>query len=747
MSRRRALGIAIAILALTAGYLVPAAYFPLAEPDEARYAEVAREMLVTGDYVTPRINLEPFLDKPPLTYWAGAASLALFGEHEFAARLPVLLAALGGLLLTFTLARRMAGTQVAMPAVLCLATAPLYVGMGQILTLDMPLTFWVTAAMVGFWRAHSDGHRWWVRAAAVALAAGTLTKGPVAIVLVAVPIGAFTLLRGTRTERRRLLDPLAMLLLGVLIIPWFGLVDALHPGFLVSFLGRHHVARFAAPWHHQEPFWFFLAVLPVATFPWGPLVLMDRSLWPRLRSPSAWSDTTWFLALWAGWPLLLFTLSQSKLIPYITPALPPLAILAGGALTRRWGSEPARLVDRTTDLLGAVGSVTLLVGMIMPWFSDHPRAPLVQPLVLAGGCVLLVPSWMAGRARPVRAALALGVGVAMLLGVAVTGRALAKDYRTLSLAVARIAKPGDRIGVYRRYVQSLPFYTKRSVFVVRDDSAWRPNTQDLARMWAQDDSRILLLVDRTALADLRAHLQPPPQVLASTRKKLLISNRASVDTARSLPESGLAGGHARASGDDARLDGDAAAPHRVQKVGVEIARREGLVVLEHGEQRARHDVIGQRRKVTAEDRAHGGGQIGVHPPRRPHAPRGSQPSSLGMRSAARCRAGASSAATSASRIADQRGWVTVTTAAPAPARAHRSPRIRAPSGASRSRRTDRCRTSETSRRVLPARRRATRRPYSGRRTPRSRCRACSASAQSRPRCGRGALVDPHGGRS
>jgi 4-amino-4-deoxy-L-arabinose transferase-like glycosyltransferase len=516
--------IVVVVVALAALYVVPAALSPLAEPDEARYAEVAREMAMTGDLITPRINQAPFLDKPPLTFWLGSACLLVFGERELAARLPVLLAASGGILLTFAIGRRLAGRYVALLAAFLLAISPLYLGMGQILTLDMPLTFWVTATMLCLWRRLQGGGVGCLRLAAVALAGGILTKGPIAAVLVATPIAVWVLVQRRHDGLRRLLDPLALVLLAALSLPWFALAGHENPGFVGAFVVRHHLQRFAAPWHHGEPFWFFLAVLPVATFPWGVLALGDRTHWKRLGRPADWSGETQFLVLWALWPALLFSLSRSKLIPYVTPSLPPLAILAARALTETWRRTPALLARRGADMLGAIGTLALTIGIGLPTLSSHPRAASVEPFLLSAGLALLVPSWLAGRLRPKHAITALGVGIVVFLGVAASGRTLAKNYRSLSLAAADFAAPTDRIGVYQRYVQGLPFYAKRPIFVVRDDPPWRPNTSDLARAWAGNE-RILLVIDDAALERIRPLLDPPPYVLTSERQKLLVSNR------------------------------------------------------------------------------------------------------------------------------------------------------------------------------------------------------------------------------
>src|SRR5271156_520127 len=173
------------------------------EPDEGRYAEIAREMVVSGDYVTPRDDFELYFEKPPLVYWTNAASIRIFGVNEFAVRLPAALFSIGQVVLTAALAEAMLGALAGFFAALTLALTPLFFGFARFATLDPALAFFLTAALAAFYIAARDDSfaqpsaRRLMLTSAAMLALGTLAKGPIALLL-----GGAIPLAWMATERR-----------------------------------------------------------------------------------------------------------------------------------------------------------------------------------------------------------------------------------------------------------------------------------------------------------------------------------------------------------------------------------------------------------------------------------------------------------------------------------------------------------------------------------------------------------------
>ena len=180
----------LVLLFVPALLLYPCLSFPLIEPDESRYAEIPREMLQRGDWITPRLQGEPYLEKPPLLYWVTAASFRLFGVHDWAARLPPALAVHGSVLLLYFFGRRFLGERAAFRGALMLSLAPGFVSIGRLLLIDGVLTFCTTLALFAAFEAVRGGRlrwSWWLLSAA-ACGLGVLGKGPVAVALLVPPL-------------------------------------------------------------------------------------------------------------------------------------------------------------------------------------------------------------------------------------------------------------------------------------------------------------------------------------------------------------------------------------------------------------------------------------------------------------------------------------------------------------------------------------------------------------------------------
>ena len=530
---------AVATLAL---YLYGAHGFALADPDEARYGEIAREMIERGDWATPHLNQVKYLEKPPLVYWATALSFLGLGQSEFAARVPTVLAGLVTLLLSALLARRLYGSQTALLATAMLAWAPLFGFLSIVLTLDMSLTACTTAAMVAVWRAWSGGgDRRWVRVAYAATALAMLVKGPVAVVLVGGTTFLFLVAHGGWRALRPWFDWRALALAALIVLPWFLLVGWRNPEFWNYFIVDQHLHRYTSTKEHGEPIWYFAPVVLAGLAPWSLALLFDPALLRGALDPRRWVPGTRFLALWAAVILVFFSLSVSKLPTYVLPALPPLAIL--GARTLLWGIERGRSVGlmRAAWLLLVGGPILGLVAAVLPYVSHHFRTPLLVPYLLAAAVPIALTGFAAGRLlsarRPYAALVAFGAGWMLTFAVTVAGRGVANEYRSLGLAARAAMRPGDRCVLYHNFVQSMVYYSEQRCVMVGgageltfgskqgDQSAWFwPGDADLYREWS-GPGRLFVLFNRTQLDVHRPHLDPPPIEIASKDKKVLVANR------------------------------------------------------------------------------------------------------------------------------------------------------------------------------------------------------------------------------
>lgn len=366
------------LLALLVGpglLLYPSLAFPLLEPDESRYAQIPYEMIVRGDYLVPRLQGQPYLDKPPLFYWLVACSYRLFGIHQAAARLVPALAVHGCVLLAYFFGRRWLGGPAAFRGALFLALAPGLVTMGRMLLLDSLLTFWTTLALFAAFEARRGAglHRGWWLVAAAACGLAILAKGPVALLLVLPPLWLYRILSG-RSCPVSLGGWLAFaLLVAGIALPWYGALCWQVPGFLRYFLWEHHFLRFLTPFAHAHGVWFYGPVLLLGLLPATPwLVSFLRFLLSGEEAAAHHRPAELgFLLLAGGWCVFFFTLSTGKLPTYILPAFPPLALALGHYLAQeRWAR--ARSPWLVAGL--AFGTLAFVHHAALPWYADY-RSP------------------------------------------------------------------------------------------------------------------------------------------------------------------------------------------------------------------------------------------------------------------------------------------------------------------------------------------------------------------------------------
>lgn len=338
-----------ALLRLWAVFVVP-----FTDTTEARYAEIARKMVETGNWLTPQFDYGvPFWGKPPLHTWLSASGMQLFGISEVAARLPILLTALAVLYLIWIWVSDIIGRNAALVATVVLATMAMFFGASAFVMTDMPMVLGTTLVMVGFWQAVSrDGNRPWGYAVFLGLAVGMLAKGPVAVVLCGIPLTMWLILTWNWHLLRRLPWAGGTVLLVALVLPWYVAAEIATPGFLQYFLIGEHVQRFLTPgWHgdlygsgHQEAkgmIWLFWLM---AALPWSlaPVLLLIR---PKRTAEVFRQDCSGllvYLLLWTVAPLLLFTPASNILAAYVLPGLPAAAVLLVVLFTQVFGTHLGR---------------------------------------------------------------------------------------------------------------------------------------------------------------------------------------------------------------------------------------------------------------------------------------------------------------------------------------------------------------------------------------------------------------------
>ncbi len=486
----------------------------LGDPDEGRNAEAAREMLESGDWVTPHIDGVVYLDKPPAFFWAVALSYSLFGVGELSARAPSALFALATIVLVFAFARSRLGETGAWLAGLTLALSPLCIVFGRIVIFDMMLTFCMTASVLAAFEAlESDSRR--VLPAALFFAAaglGTICKGPVALIVPLLVAVAWTLVRGRPRTLGRLRFGTGAVVYFAIIVPWLILVEARNPGYLrYAIVGENLQRMTSNRFETARPFFFYAKVIVPGLFPF--ILLCAVAGWRRARASfsgrplkEAWraararlageSDARRLLvayaSTWLSVALLFFSLIASKRPSYMVPCSVPVAILGGHlwgrAFERRREGADAPGADATRAALtigltgiailcAMAGFVAILAGPagLATGFSQGKYDALLSNHLLFGGTgagLLAAAALLFATRRLERPAAAFAAAVlpiAVIVPLAHAASAYldeARSSRPVSRFLAAHLNPGDMVICYEQFRPGLNFYLRRPIHLV-----------------------------------------------------------------------------------------------------------------------------------------------------------------------------------------------------------------------------------------------------------------------------------------
>jgi 4-amino-4-deoxy-L-arabinose transferase-like glycosyltransferase len=529
----------VALLLLEGAVWVEPAGSWLAEPDEARYAEIPREMLASGDFVTPKLNGVPYLEKPPLLYWANAASLRLFGLTPWAARLPTRLFGLGTLLTLLVGTAAIWGTPAGFAAAIFYLAAPLGFAFSRVNLTDAPLTFFFTLTLFLARAAllrREAGRPWAILSALAGLAAagGFLSKGLVAVVLP----GAILFLWCLATRRMRFLPSLlfgpALPVFLVAAAPWFLLAENRNPGFLQFFFIHEHFQRFSTSVARRPgPIYYFVLIFLAGFLPGVPFFFASlKNAWRRDEP-----DPLFFL-LWFAIVLGFFSVSRSKLPPYLMPAFPAAAALAARAVFDRQPAGP-----------GAWRASALLAILLPAFVTLNPTARAwvreygLAPIAVSGFALLLLGTWAAPQLVKRGTSLALGAFAAGWTGFAVMAGLVwprippATDPHAICAAAAATAR-SDRATVvgYQAYLQGLPLALQSPIPLadyvgeLEPQFERRPEIREALfwtreKFWSQwrSGNRYAALIRRRDLPEFETS-GVPARVLASSPKHLLLRN-------------------------------------------------------------------------------------------------------------------------------------------------------------------------------------------------------------------------------
>lgn len=545
----------LTLLALVFGTLI---FFvlgrpPLANPDEGRYAQIPREMLAAGDWVTPRLNGIPYFEKPPLVYWTVGVAIKLFGPGELSARATPALFGLGGILLTYAAARRMHGRVAGLAAAGVLGTSLLYFAMSRVLLLDMAVSVLMSATLfcfiLGVREPVGTRRRWLFYGLYASAALATLTKGLIGFLVTGAVMFLWLLIFNQWKRLRPLHLPSGILLFLAIAAPWHLLAAQRNPEWAHFYFVHEHWERFTTTAHDRfEPWWYFIPVLLLGMFPWtGFLASAVREAvaggWQRRRE----NADAWFFVLWAGFIFLFFSKSQSKLIPYILPVFPAVAVLIGAWLARREAEgTPSKLrlgLRIFAFICGALG-VAMLVMVLKPgMIRDAAQAQALRPFGIGIAALLLfggVAGGWAARVRGVGAAVSAIIATmsGFFLLLALASPALQRpSTKGLAEVASHHVQPGERVYHYWAFFHDFVYYTQQPVglvsyidelevqFISAEERAARfIDDGELRRRWTEPGRSWLVLRKR----DSKALFADPAfryHLIAESRGHYLLSNQ------------------------------------------------------------------------------------------------------------------------------------------------------------------------------------------------------------------------------
>ncbi|MBI3566494.1 MAG: IPTL-CTERM sorting domain-containing protein [Elusimicrobia bacterium] len=447
---------------------------PLIEVDDARYAQVPAEMVRSGDWILPTLDGTPYVEKPPLWYWTAAASYEVFGVSEAAARLPMWLFGLLGVLGAGWLGTWLYSAAVGRAAAAATATAGLWLFLNHNMTLDLPVSvclLWATALALRT-LARPEDARWAAPAAWLAAALAFLSKGLIALLLPGLwVVGLSVLFPKLRRGALKLLSPAGLILFAAAVVPWFAAMQRRRPDFLHVFFVEQHFQRYLTPKYNRgAPWWFYLAVVPAGMLPWTAPFL--AGMWRAARKPFGPDFRGPALGYWVLGVCAFFSTSHSKLATYALPVFPHAAVLAAAALDEglpAWAKKLSRALGVLLLAAAAAGAAAALGGFlpakVWPPAGLPPQALTPLSVLLFGLLAALGAAQLAAPSLKAPAAALTGGGA--LAGVFLfAGLRLAAPLtgaRALGLAVGAEARAGDAVWTYDNYPHGLPFYARRPV--------------------------------------------------------------------------------------------------------------------------------------------------------------------------------------------------------------------------------------------------------------------------------------------
>lgn len=520
---------------------------PLFVPDEGRYAEIAREMIVSESYITPYLNGIKYFEKPILYYWLLVAAIKIGGLNLWAIRSVNAILALLGCLATYITTRKIYEERTAFLAIGILATNMLYFTMAHMVTLDMGVTVFISICLYAFLLGCSFQNRLYFLVSAIAASLAVLTKGLIGIVFPVMISIVWLLVFNQWRVLKNVPFFFCIGLFMLLTLPWHILIAINNPEFTYFYFINQHFLRYATlSIGHYQPVWFFFPVILIGYFPW--IFFLPFSFFIIQWKKFYQYRIEGFFLLWISLIFIFFSFSHSKLIPYILPIFPALSILtARGIITALDNSMDKRIVRIAQFLylclliFSCIMIYQLRLFVLNNTFPHQQQAEnffILIAILLLGSAIIANVLALKEKLLAAISATVVSTGLLLLLLLNAIPAIETRTIFPLANQLKLYLKPDDQVITYNQYYQDLPFYLERTVGILNwrnelefgslHQSGTEQKLLNDSAFWQafHSQNRVFVLISQEELQKLqKSNPNESLYNLASTSKNVLIANQ------------------------------------------------------------------------------------------------------------------------------------------------------------------------------------------------------------------------------
>jgi 4-amino-4-deoxy-L-arabinose transferase-like glycosyltransferase len=504
-------------------------------PDEPRYAQVAKEMAETGKWMLPHLNGNVYHEKPPLVFWMVALSFKIFGSFtEFAARFPIVLLAVIGLVCTYFLGKTLFDPVTGILSSLVLATTVEYFWLSRRLDLDIPITFFILLSLISFYRGYQKetGRRWYYLAFFCFIGLATLAKGPVGFILPLLTVIMYLALKGELRQLKEMRFGLGTCVFLLTLLLW--LVPAGLQGgkdYSQEIVLHQTVSRFFDAWAHHQPFYYYFQVFPADFLPWT--IFLPAALiwsfqgWRKKREGDFLFPFVWFIVVF-----IFFACSTGKRELYLLPLYPAAAIITGKLWADCFAGQENSFVKRYMNISLFILVCSMLIAGIVPFFIQAKfskfleSAPQVNFIPITAFFFVTALVLFVLRHRKIAyftlIVMMMICGMLYAVGSILPTLNPLKSAKPISREIISLMKPGDELVVYKKETSAFNFYT--GICPIREVKI----QEDLSRLFTSE-KRIFCLIEKDDLEKVKGSLPeayPLREANIGHREFILITNRS-----------------------------------------------------------------------------------------------------------------------------------------------------------------------------------------------------------------------------